>query len=65
MVLDMWYRNIQAERGETCHHHFLGYSFQLASRDLLYDHPTDRMVHTTAFVSPAMELWVSGSTKRD
>ena len=38
-------------RAETrCHH--MGYSFQSAARVLLYasSHPTDRIIHTTAFV---------------
>ena len=34
-----------------------GYSFQLTSRVLLYA-PTDRITHTTAFVTPVVEHWL-------
>ena len=37
---------------ETCCCH-MGYSFRLAARV----HPTDRMAHTTAFVTPVVEHW--------
>ena len=30
----------------------------LAARVLLYDHPTDRITHTTVFVSPVVEHWL-------
>ena len=36
----------------------MGYSFRLAARDLLYDHPTDRIAHITAFVTPVVEHWL-------
>ena len=25
---------------------------------ILYDHPTDRVAHTTAFITPVMEHWL-------
>ena len=46
-----------SEREETrCRH--MGYSFQLATRVLYMRHPTDRITHTTAFVTPVMEHWL-------
>ena len=38
-----------------CH---IGYSFRLAARVLLYAHPTGRIAHTTAFVTPVVEHWL-------
>ena len=48
--------DIQIAREETCCC-LMGYSFRLAARVLLYT-PTDRIVHTTAFVTPVMEHWL-------
>ena len=37
----------------------MGYSFRLAARFFFYmHHPTDRIAHTTAFVTPAVEHWL-------
>ena len=36
MALDIWTTTIQIVREETHCHHLIGYSFQLAARDLLY-----------------------------
>ena len=37
----------------------IGYSFRLAARFLFYmHHPTDRIAHTTAFVTPVVEHWL-------
>ena len=36
----------------------MGYSFRLATSGLLYAHPTDRIAHTTAFVTSVMEHWL-------
>ena len=47
------YSNIQAVREKTCCHHLLGYSFQLAVRDLLYT-PSRRQ--DRAFVRPIVYL---------
>ena len=42
---------------ETHFYHYMGYSFQLAARLLLYmHHPTDRIAHTTAMVTPVVEV---------
>ena len=35
----------------------MGYSFQLAARDLLYA-PSHFILHTTAFITPVMEHWL-------
>ena len=35
----------------------MDYSFRLAVRDLLYA-PSDRITHTTAFVTPVVEHWL-------
>ena len=36
----------------------LGYSYRLTARVHLYASPTDRIPHTTAFVTPVMEHWL-------
>ena len=33
----------------------MGYCFWLAAKDLLWNHPTDRRVHTAVFVTPVVE----------
>ena len=38
-------------------HHIMGYSFQLAARDHIYTHPTDRLVHT-ALITMGIEDWL-------
>ena len=54
MASDIWLRTILIVRKETrCRH--IGYSYRLTARVLLYDHPTDRITHTTAFVTPVVE----------
>ena len=40
MASDIWQRTIQITR-EACYCHFMGYSFQLAARDILHA-PSDR-----------------------
>ena len=46
-----------SEREETrCR--YMGYSFQLAARVLYMHHLTDRITHTTAFVTPVVEHWL-------
>ena len=47
--------SLRERKKETHCHHFMGYSFQLAARDLLYAHPTD--VVYTAFVTPDVGPW--------
>ena len=37
---------------------FMGYSLRFAERYFYMHHPTDRIVHTTAFVTPVMEQLV-------
>ena len=51
MVLNIWFQTIKIMSVETCCHHFMGYSFQLA-RTLLYAPPhrqdsmcTDQSIH--------------------
>ena len=57
MASDIWLRTILIVRKETrCRH--IGYSFRLTARVLLYAHPTDRITHTTTFVSPVGEHWL-------
>ena len=47
----------QIAREETrCRH--IGYSFRLAPRVLYMHHPTDRIIHTTAFVTLVVEHWL-------
>ena len=51
MASDIWLRTILIVRKETrCRH--IGYSF------FYMHHPTDRIAHTTAFVTPVVEHWL-------
>ena len=43
----------EREREETRSCNYKGYSFRLAARD-----PTDRITHTTAFVTPVLAYWL-------
>ena len=54
MASDIWLRTILIERKETCCHH-IGYSHRLTARVFYMHHPTDRITHTTAFVTPVVE----------
>ena len=58
MASDIWLRTILIVRKETrCRH--IGYSFRLPAMFVFYmHHPTDRIVHTTAFVTPVVEHWL-------
>ena len=44
-------------REETCCRH-MGYSFRLAARVFYVHHPTDRITHTMAFVTPVVDHWL-------
>ena len=57
MASDIWLRTILIVRKETCCRH-IGYPFRLAVRAFYMHHPTDRITHTTAFVTPAVEHWL-------
>ena len=47
-----------SEKGNPLPPH-IGYSYRLTARVLLYaHHPTDRITHTTAFVTPVVEYWL-------
>ena len=51
MASDIWLRTILIVRKETrCRH--IGYYF------FYMHHPTDRIAHTTAFVTPVMDHWL-------
>ena len=58
MASDIWLSTILIVRKETrCRH--MGYYFRLAAMVFLYmHHPTDRITHTTAFVTPVVEHWL-------
>ena len=58
MASDIWLKTILIVRKETrCRH--MGYSLRLTARVLLYaPSPTDRIAHTTAFVTPVVEHWL-------
>ena len=62
MATDIWLRTILIVRKETrCRH--IGYCFRLTARVILYTHhPTDRIAHTTAFVTPVVEHWLERET---
>ena len=54
MMSDIWLRTILIVRKETrCGH--IGYSFRLTARVFYMHNPTDRIAHTTAFVTPVVE----------
>ena len=53
MASYIWIRTILIVRKETCCRHTC-YSFRLAGRN----HPTDRIAHTTAFVTPVVGHWL-------
>ena len=56
MTSDIWLRTILIVRKETrCRH--IGYSYRLTARVLYMHNPTDRIAHTTAFVTPVVEHW--------
>ena len=44
---------------ETSH---MGYSFRLEAKVFYMHHPTDRITHTTAFVTPVVEYWLERET---
>ena len=57
MASDIWQRITQIAREETrCHH--VSYSFRLAARVFYMHHTTDRITHTTAFVTTVVEHWL-------
>ena len=62
-------RHIEIMRKKIYCHYFMGYSFQLAARDILnvssQDSKKDRMAHTMAFVTHWNEKWPNGSTRYD
>ena len=46
-------------REETHSHYNLAYSFRSAASEFFYmHHPTDRIVHAMAFVTPVVESWL-------
>ena len=57
MASEIWERTTQIGREETRYYH-IGYSFQLAARVFYMHHPTDRITHTIAFVTPVVEHWL-------
>ena len=42
------------ERGNSLLNTYMGYSFQLVARDFYMHHPTNRIAHTKAFVTPVV-----------
>ena len=57
MASDIWLRTILIVRKETrCR--YIGYSFLLTARYFYMHQPTDRIAHTTAFVTPVVEHWL-------
>ena len=56
MASDIWLRTILIVRKETrCRH--IGYSYRLTGFFYMH-HPTDRITHTTSFVTPVVEHWL-------
>ena len=58
MASYIWLRTIQIEREETRCRHYIGYSFRLTARGFYMLHPTDRIAHTTVFITPVVEHWL-------
>ena len=57
MASDIWLRTILIVIKETrCRH--IGYSYRLKQGFFYMHHPTDRITHTTAFVTPVVEHWL-------
>ena len=57
MASDIWLRTILIVRKETrCRH--IGYFLRLTAKVFYMHHPTDRIAHTTAFVTPVVEYWL-------
>ena len=53
----IWLRTILIVRKETrCRH--IGYSYRLTARLFYMHYPTDRITHTTVFVTPVVEHWL-------
>ena len=50
---DIWLRTTEIARKVTCCHHYMGYSFQLAARDILYvpSHRQDSTHHSISYTS--------------
>ena len=57
MASNIWLRTILIVSKETRFRH-IGYSYRLTARVFYMHHPTDRITHTTAFVTPVMEHWL-------
>ena len=58
MASDIWLRTTNIAREETRYRH-IGYSFRLAARILF--HPTEKIAHTTAFVTPVSRGALAGT----
>ena len=58
MASYIWLRTILIMRKETrCRH--IGYSYRLTQQGFFYmHHPTDRITHTMAFVTPVVKHWL-------
>ena len=58
MASDIWLRTILIVREETRCHHYMDYSFRLAAELLLSAPSTDRITHTTAFVTVGVGITI-------
>ena len=54
----MFYLMMHSVREEIHYHHYMGSSFQLAARFFFIYHPTQRIAHIMAFVTPVIEIWL-------
>ena len=58
-------KTTQIEREVTSYRH-MGYSFRLAARFFFYmHHPTDRITHTTAFVTTVVKHWQERAKRKE
>ena len=57
MASAIWLRTILIVRKETrCRH--IGYSYRLTASFFFMYHPTDRIAHTTAFITTVVDHWL-------
>ena len=64
MASDIWLRTILIVRKETCSHHYMDYSFQIAARGLLYtsSHRQDSTYHGLCYTSRGALTGTSNSS---
>ena len=60
----LWFYGVEhmvrdhSAREETRCRHYIGYYFRLAATYFYMHHPTDRIAHTTTFITPVVGHWL-------